>query len=101
MTVSVGHGKPMRRPGVWLRQAGEENAVYDPLSETLHLLNDTALAIWQLCDGETSPEEMVRAICELFGTPEDVVRKDVNRILLEFEAAGIVYWEKAVAGDQA
>jgi PqqD family protein of HPr-rel-A system len=99
VTVSVGQGKPVRRPGVWLRQAGDENAVYDPLSEALHLLNDTALAIWQLCDGETTPDEMVRAVCQLFGTPTDVVRRDVNRILLEFEAAGIVFWEKDDAGD--
>jgi PqqD family protein of HPr-rel-A system len=93
MTLSVRQGKPIRRPGVWLRQAGDENAVYDPLNESLHLLNDTALAIWELCDGQTQPDEMVKAICELFGTPVEVVTEDVNRILLDFERAGIVFWE--------
>jgi hypothetical protein len=94
LSLSVREGKPVRRPGVWLRQAGEENAVYDPLTESVHLLNDTALAIWELCDGETLPGEMVKAICQLFGTPAEVVVEDVNRILIEFEQAGIVFWEE-------
>ena len=94
MNVALRQGKPLRRPGVWFRQAGDENAVYDPLTESLHLLNDTALAIWELCDGETKPAEMVKAICDLFETfPEDVTQ-DVHQILLEFENAGIIFWEE-------
>lgn len=56
------------------------------------MLNDTALAIWHLCDGETSTEEMVTAICELFNTERDVVVHDVNRILEKFESAGLLFW---------
>lgn len=94
MNVAVRKGKPLRRPGVWLRQAGEENAVYDPLTESLHLLNETALAIWELCDGQTEPREMVKAICDLFGTSPEDVTQDVHQILLEFEKAGIIFWEE-------
>ena len=52
---------------MWLRQADDENVVYDPETSAVHLLNVTATAIWVLCDGETTPEEMVDAICELSG----------------------------------
>jgi PqqD family protein of HPr-rel-A system len=81
---------PTRRPDVWLRQAEGENVVFDPATGAVHILNATALAIWELCDGETRPAEMVEAICGLSGLPRDVVEEDVARILSEFERADIV-----------
>jgi hypothetical protein len=86
-------GKPARKADVWLRQSDTENVVFDPSSETVHMLNATAMAIWVLCDGETDPEEMVEAICELSGLPRDVVIEDVRRILLQFEEADILTWK--------
>jgi PqqD family protein of HPr-rel-A system len=82
--------RPARRPDVWLRQADTENVVFDPSTGAVHILNATALAIWELCDGETLTEEMVEAICGLSGLPRDVVEEDVERILGEFKQAGIL-----------
>ena len=93
MSLFVREGKPDRKKGVWLRQARDENAVYDPETGSVHLLNSTALAIWDLCDGETDPEEMVTAICALSGLHRDVVAEDVERVLGEFESAGIIVWD--------
>lgn len=81
---------PRRRGDVWLRARGSENAVFDPVTGHLHLLNETARAIWELCDGETTPDEMVRAICELSGLPDEVVEEDVHRALSEFESLGLL-----------
>lgn len=94
MSLTVRQGRPVRKPEVWLRQAGEENAVYNPATGSVFLLNETALAIWDLCDGETSPEEMVTAVVELTGMHPDVVTEDVERILGEFEEAGLLTWEE-------
>jgi PqqD family protein of HPr-rel-A system len=94
MSLTVRQGRPVRKPEVWLRQAGEENAVYNPATGSVFLLNETALAIWDLCDGETSPEEMVTAVVELTGMHPDVVTEDVERILSEFEEAGLLTWEE-------
>jgi hypothetical protein len=93
MSVLLGRGKPARKPDVWLRQSEGEDAVFDPGSKSVHLLNATATAIWVLCDGETDPEEMVDAICELSGLPREVVVEDVRSILLRFEEADIVTWK--------
>lgn len=93
MSVLIRDGRPTRKADVWLRQSDTENVVYDPSSETVHMLNATAMAIWVLCDGETDPEEMVEAICELSGLPRDVVIEDVRRILLQFEEADILSWK--------
>jgi PqqD family protein of HPr-rel-A system len=93
MTLSVRQGRPVRKPEVWLRQAGDENAVYNPANGSVHLLNETALAIWDLCDGQTSADEMVTAVCELTGMHPDIVTEDVQRILGEFEEAGLLTWK--------
>jgi hypothetical protein len=93
MTGRVRQRRPLRREGVWLRATSDENAVYDPVTKGLHLLNETARAIWELCDGETTPDEMVRAICEVSGLPVEVVTEDVQRTLAEFEGLGILRWE--------
>ena len=94
MTVLLRSGFPARKPGVWLRQAEDENVVYDPDTSAVHLLNVTATAIWVLCDGATTPDEMVDAICELSGLPREVVVEDVRRILLQFEEADILVWKE-------
>ena len=93
MTLSL-TGKPTRRPDVWLRQAGDENALFDQQNGSVHMLNETALAIWELCDGETSPDEMVDAVVTLFGMHQDVVEEDVKRILGDFEHAGLLEWKQ-------
>ena len=32
--------------------AGDETLLYDPIGDTVHVLNSTALAVWALCDGQ-------------------------------------------------
>jgi PqqD family protein of HPr-rel-A system len=91
--MSVTTLRPMRKPGVWLRQAERENAVFDPETGSVHMMNSTAVAIWVLCDGATTPDEMIGAVCELSGLPTEVVQEDVNRILRQFDEAGILLWE--------
>lgn len=92
MNLSVRQGRPVRRKDVWLRNTKDEIAVYNPGTADVYLLNETALAIWDLCDGETRPEEMMTAICEVTGLPPEVVAEDVERILLEFDHAELIEW---------
>jgi PqqD family protein of HPr-rel-A system len=94
VSVLIRNGKPARKQDVWLRQSEKENVVYDPDSGSVHMLNATAMAIWVLCDGQTDPDEMVDAICELSGLPREVVVEDVRRILLQFEEADILTWRE-------
>jgi PqqD family protein of HPr-rel-A system len=92
VNLSVRQGRPVRRKDVWLRNTKDEIAVYNPGTGDVHLLNETALAIWDLCDGETKPEEMMTAICEVTSLPPEVVAEDVERILLEFDHAELIDW---------
>jgi len=83
---------PQQRPGTWLRQSEDENVVVDTENSRLHVLNDTALALWELCNGQNTVEEMITAVCELFGEPAEVVRRDVESTLAGFDGAGLLVW---------
>jgi pyrroloquinoline quinone biosynthesis protein D len=85
--------KPRRREDLWLRTVEAESSIFDPQTEHVHLLNETALAIWQICDGQTTAREMVDAICELSGLAEEVVAEDVLRTLRQFTKLGLITWE--------
>lgn len=91
---------PRRRADVEVRRdaAGAAHVLHDPSSGVRSVVNETALAIWQLCDGATRPHEMVRGACELFGAPGDVVAGDVHRALADLSAAGLVDWVRAPGG---
>lgn len=54
------------------------------------VLNDTAMALWELCDGTTSIHEMVEAVCELFAIPADQATLDVDRALDQMRSAGLL-----------
>ena len=52
MNPSTDHlSRPARRTDVRLQHKDDGHALYDPGCGAVHLLNDTALAVWELCDG--------------------------------------------------
>ncbi len=58
--------------------------------DTTVALNPTALALWELCDGRTQVGEMVGAVVELFGVPDEQARSDVEAALSEMRRLGVV-----------
>lgn len=81
---------PQRR-GELLESSGTDGwAVYEPESDSLHVLNDSARAIWELCDGRTSPSEMALAISELTGLGQDDASRDVDAALERLYELGLI-----------
>jgi len=64
-----------RQDGIVVRELPEEVLVYDLERHKAHCLNQTAAAVWRLCDGETTPREISFRLAREFSTPvdEDVV----------------------------
>lgn len=76
-------------PGVRLLQKKGRSALEQdgrPLVE----LDPMALALWELCDGETTVGEMVRAAGLLFDAPEHVLRSDISLALVSLRDAGFL-----------
>jgi PqqD family protein of HPr-rel-A system len=86
--------RPARREDVELYGRPDGAALYDPISQMVHVVNHTALAIWQLCDGATDPEEMVDAVCVLSGLPREVAAEDIENTLTELDLVGLIVWNE-------
>src|SRR5262249_26144 len=86
---------PKKRIGLEARPVDGRTALVDEQGRRVCFLNETALALWDLCDGATTPREMVDAIRIACGLPENLVVQDVERALSELTNAGLVSWEPA------
>jgi hypothetical protein len=53
-------------------------------------LNDTAFALWELCDGTTTVAEMVDAVSMLFAGSPEALQRDVRAALQHLLDAGLV-----------
>ena len=53
-------------------------------------LNETAFALWELCDGETSVAEMVLAVCQLFDIEVGRASQDVTQSIEQMREAGLI-----------
>ena len=95
--------KPVRREDVICRQLNEAEAIlYDLETGCLHVLNSTAMLIWEACDGAHTPEDMVAAIKEQYArTDNRDVARDVRVTLDTFAARGLLQHgdQSVAAGD--
>jgi hypothetical protein len=57
------------------------------------LLNATAVAVWELCDGETSAKEMVEAACQLWDVGFETAARDLTAALEAMNGAGVLIWD--------
>jgi coenzyme PQQ synthesis protein D (PqqD) len=83
--------KPVGRPDVTARRAGEEWALADSRNDRVHYLNETAEFIWELCDGEHSVSEIEAEVRASFEVPAGVdLRSDIERTLALLGRKGLL-----------
>ena len=82
--------RPRRRAGIDLRRESDRAILVDLSGAPRCELNDTAAALWELCDGTTTVEEMVLAIGVLAAEPEATIRADVTRALIDLRGASVL-----------
>lgn len=74
--------KQPERRGELVQSASSDGwTIYEPATDSLHVLNDTARAIWELCDGSTTHREMAEAVSELTGLDLESAEQDVRSTL--------------------
>lgn len=77
---------PRRGQSLVWRRMGGETVLFNPDCIEAYLLNRTATAIWELCDGAHSLEDMADAIAGSFETGRD--RAEILRDIVEFITEG-------------
>ena len=81
---------PRKNGDLWIRKQDEGTAVYNAATARLHLLNASAIAIWEACDGQTTVAEIVGAVIELTGLSAEAATAEVTNVLQEMMRAGLV-----------
>jgi len=83
-------GRPRRKPGVLARQLGEEWILYDPESGDLHVVNEAAGLVWEMCDGSLSLQQMGERLRAAYSVPPDAdVMADLEKIIASFRERGL------------
>lgn len=83
---------PLRRNDVLLEMIGSDEAfLYNPAADAMHVLNFTALTVWNQCDGSHSIAEIgkhLRTTCQCDAAAE--VDNDVREIVGTFADLGVL-----------
>jgi len=61
---------PLRKADVKIERIGKEVVLYNSDQKAIHVLNPTAHAIWELCDGSHTVEDIERELKRSFSVPE-------------------------------
>ena len=84
---------PERTPNISEYEVEEEVVLYDPRSDSAHVLNPTAAVVWWLCDGDHKVKDIARELGDLYDKEPDSVRSDVDEILSGFLSSRLVRWK--------
>ncbi|NOY99817.1 MAG: PqqD family peptide modification chaperone [Chloroflexi bacterium] len=91
---------PKKSQTLHVENVGEELSVYDWQRQQMHSLNPTAASVFELCDGETSPEEMA----ENLDAPKELIWQSLGELekakLLEVEAEKPSWHEQSISRRQ-
>jgi PqqD family protein of HPr-rel-A system len=77
--------QPKHVDGLEIRTVGAEVLVHDPAQAKVHVLNPTAGAILELCDGTRSPQAIAGEIARAYGADPARVEGDLVNVLGDFE----------------
>ena len=80
MTVAAG-ARWRRVADLPFQTLDEETLVVDPLRREVHLLNETATRVWQLCASPRTLDDMVSALADEYDAAVDDLRQDVVQLL--------------------
>ena len=82
--------RPRRRDGTAAVSLDDNVALYDDVGQLLILLNPSAAAVWQHCDGSTSFDDMVGRLVASYAGDPGLIRQDVRETLRKLRELGLV-----------
>ncbi len=88
-----GGSRPERRHGATAVELDHNVAIYDEVGQLLIMLNSSAAAVWELCDGRTTLDDMVRELAETLradATAAGAIGEDVRLTVRKLAELGLV-----------
>jgi hypothetical protein len=69
---------------------GDGVIIYDPDASLVHHLNLSASIVWHLCEGDADGKRLAAEIAEEYDRDPEVVTRQVEEVIRELEALGLV-----------
>lgn len=88
--TTISEHTPRRRDDVAVVDRGDHSVLIVVGDDSPHVLNPTARALWDLCDGVTTVEEVVAAMCAVFDVDRATAETDIRSALARFADAGLL-----------
>jgi hypothetical protein len=85
-----GTSLPTRRAAAATVALDDNVAVYDDVGQLLILLNTSAAAVWDHCDGTTTLDDMVRALAAAHPDDAADIGEDVRQTVRKLVDLGLV-----------
>lgn len=82
--------RPLARRDITVQVIGDEVMLYDSDNEKIHVLNHSAYAIWQLCNGENSRADMCEQLTVQYADSSHDFVDDIQATIDEFIQKGLL-----------
>ena len=84
--------QPTRREGVMAKKIGRETFLYDFEKGSVHILNNSAQFIWDLCNGKHTADDILKALKKGFNIPADRdLNNEIRATLTLFHKKGLLH----------
>lgn len=84
---------PLKKSELWKRLSKDEGVVVDTVRAVEHTLNDTAMRIFELCDGESTVSDIARKMTEEYGVEFEKARQDVAKCIAKLEELNVITYK--------
>jgi hypothetical protein len=82
--------RPARRAGASTVALDDNLAVYDDVGQLLVLLNTSAAAVWEHCDGAATLDDMVETLAAAYVDDRAEIGEDVRQTVRKLMELGLV-----------
>jgi plasmid maintenance system antidote protein VapI len=81
---------PLKSGDIIARRIEKEIVLIQNNGLAVHVLNNTAASIWELCDGTHSVEQITSKLCEQYDVSEEEASADVRNTLERLTKLGVM-----------
>lgn len=82
--------KPRRKDDYRLEMIDNELLLFHPAQTRILYCNESASLIWQLCDGQSTAQEIIALLAAAFPEAAEGIADDVQATLQQFEQHGAI-----------
>ena len=79
-----------RKPNLPWRKIDDEGIILSAGKDEAHIVNDTAIMIWEMLDGSYDLEDISGALCDRYGIDKETARNDVLEFVGQLRQRGLM-----------